>query len=261
MAAVEQREESKQVKQEGDRRAGIVSGSAPTDQSLARRTGTRALAEQLGLPVDRGRSRSGVLPRLDVLVDCLFGEVGHAPGPEGLHDPGRGGRCLVGRLRLRWKSQGEPAPPPGSDLAQVEVEFATGVRPAISLRTALLGMSTTRSPAGRTVGSRPSASIPRTVRSLTPVIWTTDLNARREGGRRGSGTMRRPGLDGPSTRWADSGGSDGRRRGAVVSRRGDHQATGGSVIYSFVSANGPSVIRTCPVRRRTVMASATLLRR
>jgi hypothetical protein len=37
MAAAEEREEAKQVEQEGDHRAGIVSGSVPTDQRLARR--------------------------------------------------------------------------------------------------------------------------------------------------------------------------------------------------------------------------------
>ncbi len=35
MAAAEEREKSKQVKQEGDHRAEILSGSAPTDQRLA----------------------------------------------------------------------------------------------------------------------------------------------------------------------------------------------------------------------------------
>ena len=39
MAAAEEGEESKQVEQEGDHRAGIVSGSEPTDQPLARRPG------------------------------------------------------------------------------------------------------------------------------------------------------------------------------------------------------------------------------
>jgi hypothetical protein len=38
VAAAEDREESKQVEQEGDHRTGTVSGSEPTDQPLARRT-------------------------------------------------------------------------------------------------------------------------------------------------------------------------------------------------------------------------------
>ena len=53
VAAAEEREEAKQVEQEGDHRAGIVSGSEPTDQPLAagrefwRRT-THRLHENLG---------------------------------------------------------------------------------------------------------------------------------------------------------------------------------------------------------------------
>jgi hypothetical protein len=38
VAAADEREESKEVEQEGDHRAGILSGSEPTDQPLGQRT-------------------------------------------------------------------------------------------------------------------------------------------------------------------------------------------------------------------------------
>jgi len=56
VAAAEEREEPKQVEQEDDHRVGIVSGSRPTDQPLARRPRFWRRTGEQGLP----RTRMGL---------------------------------------------------------------------------------------------------------------------------------------------------------------------------------------------------------
>jgi hypothetical protein len=92
VAAAEEREESKQVEQEGDHRAGIVSGSEPTDQPLGRRTGFWR--------------RTGLPERDDVDDAARFGSERHDLGGDGYRSTPENAACSLRHGRATTLSLG-----------------------------------------------------------------------------------------------------------------------------------------------------------